>query len=174
MNIRRIIKEELLKEVGGYDDPNVMATHAGHTMGVLADSYNDLSSTLQGLANAIMDKAEKEDLVIFLGETSKEISFLVDVIERVLKDFTEDDLIMKAKSIIKSLKSFKRKIDVLSNFSDAMGGNEDFIERLKILLMDLIPSIQEYGEQLSITNKMFGDRASGMGRGSFGSGFSPN
>jgi len=55
-----------------------------------------------------------------------------------------------------------------------MGGNGDFIERLKILLMDLIPSIQEYGEQLSITNKMFGDRASGMGRGSFGSGFSPN
>jgi len=101
MNIRKIIKEELLKEVGGYDDPNVMATHAGHTMGVLADSYNDLSNTLQGLANAIMDKAEKEDLVIFLGETSKEISFLIDVIERVIKDFTEDDLIMKAKSIIK-------------------------------------------------------------------------
>lgn len=174
MNIRRIIKEELLKEIGGYDDPNVMATHAGHTMGVLTDSYNDLSNTLQGLANAIMDNASKEDLVLFIKEASKEISLLTEVIERTLKDFTEDDLIMKAKSIIKSLKSFRRKLDVLSNFSDAMGGNKDFIERLKDLLMDLIPSIQEYGEQLQITNKLFGDRLSGMGRSSFGSGFSPN
>ena len=41
MNIRKIIKEELLKEVGGYDDPNIMATHAGHIMGVLSNSYND-------------------------------------------------------------------------------------------------------------------------------------
>ena len=55
-----------------------------------------------------------------------------------------------------------------------MGGEEEFVERIKILLMDLIPALQEYGEQLRITNQMFGDRLSGMGKSSFGSGFSPN
>ena len=71
-------------------------------------------------------------------------------------------------------KSFKRKIDVLSNFSDAMGGEEEFIERVKNLLMDLIPTLQEYGEQLQITNQMFGSRLSNTGRSQFGSGFSSN
>lgn len=174
MNIRKIIKEELLKEVGGYDDPIVMGTHAGHVMGILSNSYDDLSNTLQGLANAIMDGAPKEDLVTFLNETSQNINFLTDVIKNVMVDFTEDDLVASAKSIIKSLKSFNRKINVLINFADAMGNDEEFVERAKVLLMDLIPSLQEYGEQLQITNKMFSDRISNIGRSNFGSGFSSN
>ena len=55
MNLRRIIKEELLKEVGGYDDPKVMGQHAGAIMGMLSGSHSDLSNTLAGLANAVMD-----------------------------------------------------------------------------------------------------------------------
>jgi hypothetical protein len=174
MNIRRIIKEELLKEVGGYDDPNIMGQHASHVMEVLSNSYNDLSNTIQGLANAIMDRVPKSDLVTFLDETSHNIDLLVNVIKSVTSDFTEDDLVAKAKMIVKSLNSFKRKIGVLINFADAMGNDEEFIERVKDLLIDLVPSLQEYGEQLYITNKMFGDRLSGMGRSQFGSGFSSN
>ena len=174
MNIRRIIKEELLKEAGGYDDPLIMGKHAGHVMETLSNSYNDLSNTIQGLANAIMDGVPKSDLVTFLGETSHNIELLVNVIKNVTLDFTEDDLVAKAEMIVKSLNSFKRKIGVLINFSDAMGNDEEFIERVKELLMDLVPSLQEYGEQLRITNKMFGDRFSGMGRSQFGSGFSSN
>lgn len=174
MNIRRIIKEELLKEVGGYDDPLIMGKHAGHVMEVLSNSYNDLSNTLQGLANAIMDGSPKEELVTFLDETSQDINFLTDIIKNIMVNFTEDDLVNSAKMVIKSLKSFNRKIDVLINFADAMGNDEEFVERSKELLMDLIPSVQEYGEQLRITNKLFGDRLSNMGRSSFGSGFSSN
>lgn len=174
MDIRRIIKEELLKEVGGYDDPTIMGQHVGHVMEVLSNSYNDLSNTLEGLANAIMDGVPKEDLVTFLNETSQNINFLTDVIKNIIIDFTEDDLIDKAKMVVKSLKSFNRKINVLINFADAMGNDEEFIERVKVLLMDLIPSLQEYGGQLQITNKMFGNRLSGMGRSQFGSGFSSN
>jgi hypothetical protein len=40
--------------------------------------------------------------------------------------------------------------------------------------MELMPALQQYGEQLRITNKMFGDRFSGMSRGTFGSGFNSN
>jgi hypothetical protein len=54
MNIRKIIKEELLKEVGGYDDLRVMAQHAGTTMGALSSSANDLSNLLSGIANQVI------------------------------------------------------------------------------------------------------------------------
>ena len=102
-------------------------------------------------------------------ETSKEINFFIDIINGVISEVMEDDVIVKAKETISSLKVFKRKIDILSNFSDAMGNDEEFIERVKLLLMDLIPALEEYGKQLRITNKMFGDRFQ-----SFGAGFSPN
>ena len=63
MNIRRIIKEELLKEAGGYDDLNVMGRHAAHVMGTLSDTYNELSNTLSGLANAVVDGSQKSDFM---------------------------------------------------------------------------------------------------------------
>lgn len=168
MNIRKIIKEELLKEVGGYDDFNIMGLHVSKTIGTLTNVYNDLTNTVEGLANAIMDGATKEDLTQYLVEVSEEIKILTESIQKAITDFTENDLIVKAKSIIKSLKSFKRKIDVLSNFSADMGDEKKFILKLKTLLMDLIPSIGDYGDQLNITNKMFSDRLSGKGSGSFG------
>ena len=177
MNIRRIIKEELLKEVGGYDDPSVMAQHAGKAMGALASSHNDLSNLLAGIANQVMDGADKNDISDSLRETSKEINFFIDIIKTVIGEVMEDDVILQAKKAISSLNSFRRRIDVLSNFSDSMGNDEQFIERVKLLLMDLIPTLKEYGDQLMSTNKMFGDRLSNMGSmgsGSFGSGFSSN
>ncbi len=174
MNIRKIIKEELLKEVGGYDDPNIMAQHAGKAMAALASSHNDLSNLLSGIANQVMDGADKNDISDSLRETSKEINFFIEIIKTAIGEVMEDDVILQAKKAILSLNSFRRKIDVLSNFSDSMGDNEQFIERVKLLLMDLIPTLEEYGKQLMTTNKMFGDRLSNMGRSSFGSGFSPN
>jgi len=169
MDIRKIIKEELLKEVGGYDDPRVMAQHAGTTMGALSSSHNDLSNLLAGIANSVMDGADKNDISDSLRETSKEIVFFIDIIKTAISEVMEDDVILQAKKAISSLRSFKRKIDVLSNFSDSMGNDEQFIERVKLLLMDLIPTLKTYGDQLMVTNKMFGDRLK-----TFGAGFSPN
>jgi hypothetical protein len=175
MNIRKIIKEELLKEVGGYDDKNIMSIHAGVTMGSLTEIYNDLTNTLQGLANAIMDGHSKEDFVIYLTETSEEIDTLVDAIKIIVGEFTEDDLIRKAKKIIRSLKNFKNNIDdLVNNSSDTMISDEEFVEEVKNLLIKLLPSLKEYGEQLQITNKVFKDRLTGHSRSSFGSGFSLN
>ena len=174
MKLKKIIREELLKEVGGYDDKNIMSIHAGVTMGSLTEIYNDLTNTLQGLANAIMDGHSKDDFVIYLKETSEEISILTDTIKIIISEFTEDDLIFKAKNIIKSLNYFKKKIDILSNSSDTIGSDEEFVEKVKMLLMNLIPSLKKYGEQLQITNKVFKDRLKGHTSSSFGSGFSYN
>jgi chaperonin GroEL (HSP60 family) len=166
MNLRRIIKEELLKEVGGYDDMSVMAQHAGTTMGALSSSANDLSNLLSGIANQVMDGADKNDISDSLREASKEIVFFIDIIKTAISEVMEDDVILQ--------ESFKRKIDVLSNFSDSMGNDEQFIERVKLLLMDLIPTLKEYSDQLMVTNKMFRGRLSNMGRSSFGTGFNSN
>ena len=174
MNIRKIIKEELLKEGGGYDDLRVMAQHAGTTMGALSSSANDLSNLLSGIANQVMDGADKNDISDSLREASKEIVFFIDIIKTAISEVMEDDVILQAKKAISSLKSFKRKIDVLSNFSDSMGNDEQFIERVKLLLMDLIPTLKEYSDQLMVTNKMFRGRLSNMGRSSFGTGFNSN
>lgn len=167
MNIRRIIKEELLKEVGGYDSQSVMNIHASTVMSNLSEAYNNLTNTLHGLANAIVDNYPKSDIVTFLNEVSEEINLFISIVKTTIKDFTEDDLINESKSIIKKLESFKKKIDVIFNYSDSMGGEEDFIERIKFLLMELIPYVQEFGEQLQITNTLFSNRASNH-RGSFG------
>jgi hypothetical protein len=117
----------------------------------------------------------KEDFVIYLTETSKEIDTLVDAIKIIIGGFTEDDLIRKAKKIIRSLKNFKNNIDdLVNNSSDTMISDEKFVKEVKNLLIKLLPSLEEYGEQLQITNKVFKDRLTGHSRSSFGSGFSLN
>lgn len=167
MNLKKIIKEELFKEVGGYDSQNVMNLHAGVVMSNLSNAYNGLTNTLEGLANAVLDGYSKLDIVTFLNEVSEEIDLFISVVKIAIADFTEDDLILKAKDTIKQLESFNKKIDVIFNFSDAMGSGEEFIDRVKMLLMDLIPYVQKFGDQLQITNKLFSTRSSNH-RGSFG------
>jgi len=169
MNIRKIIKEELLKEVGGYDDGRVMVQHAGKYISDLSETHQQLSDILSALANAVMDGQDRNNIVTYLKETSEEIGIFIDVIKTTISDVVEDDVIVLSKKVISSLKTFKRKIDILSNFSDSMGNNEQFNERVKLLLMDLIPNIQEHGEQLIVTNKMFGDRLGTTGTQGFSS-----
>ena len=174
MNIRKIIKEELLKEVGGYDDKNIMSIHAGVSMTTLANVYNDLTLVIEGLANAVVDGHSKNEFISYLNETSEVIGSLIKEVETVINEFTEDDLIRDARSMIKKLNTFKRRVDVLSNFSDAMGNDEVFTEKIKQLLIDLLPSLHKFGEQLQITGHEFKHRLAGHGRSSFGSGFSDN
>ena len=52
---RNKIKEELLKEVGGYDDPTIMGSHAGATMGMLSGSYSKLMNVITDLANLLVN-----------------------------------------------------------------------------------------------------------------------
>lgn len=169
MNIRKIIKEELLREVGGYDDGRVMAQHAGKNMSDLAETHHQMSVILSALANAVMDGQDKNSITQYLKESSEEIDIFIDVIKTAISEVMEDDVILQSKKVISLLKTFKRKIDVLYNFSDDMGDNEQFIERVKLLLIDLIPTIQEYGKQLNVTNRMFGDRLGPVGNQGFSS-----
>ena len=82
MNIRKIIKEELLKEVGGYDDMSVMGQHVGASMDILSSSYQILMDTLAELANSLV-KGEGRDKF----KMSKNIvDDLSDVTQKVIED----------------------------------------------------------------------------------------
>lgn len=174
MNIRKIIKEELLKEVGGYDDPSVMASHAGITLGALSTALNDLSLIISGLANALMDGTTKEEVKGYLSESFDEIEEIKDGIKKNIKDFTEDRLISESKTFLIKLNNFQKKINILIGLSDVMGGDMEYFQRVKDLLIELVPSVQKYSEELKTTSKMFYDRFSGKDRGIFNMGFDNN
>jgi flagellar hook-basal body complex protein FliE len=172
MNIRKIIKEELLKEiVSGYDDPTVMGQHAVQTLSIIVNSYKDLSNVFGALANAIKDKQPKEDIITYLNETIEEMRQFIQSVEIVIKDFSERGLINKTNKIMDKMKSREVEIRTLINMPNDAITDTQFMERLKIILMDLLPSIQDWAKELNLTRGLFVDRLSGTNKGSFGMGF---
>lgn len=169
MNIRKIIKEELLKEVGGYDDPNTMASHTTSSINTLSSAYGDLSSILSDISNSIMDGGlsitESKD---YLKDIIESVDEVVMIMQVVLKDFTEDDLISDSKNIIKSLNKFNQKLRVLNNMSDSFAKNDmEFTERIKDLLMDMIPAVQNYGKSINSTISTLRGRFSSFSKGDY-------
>ena len=166
MNIRKIIKEELLKEVGGYDDLTIMGSHAGATMGMLSGSYSKLMNVITDLANLLVDDSPSEDKF----KTSKDIMEVldgainetIDVTKRALADFTEDDVLMVGKKYIKDLKTFLKRARLISGLVSTYTPKQ-YNEELKKLLMDVLPKIKEYGDTLIKSNEMFKSRLSSFG-----------
>lgn len=167
MNIRRIIKEELLNEVGGYDDPTIMGTHAGATMGQLSGSYNKLMNVITDLANLLISednpggdkfKASKEIMEVLDGV----INETIDVTKKALADFTEDDVLMMGKNYIKDLKTFLKRARLISGLISTYTPKQ-YTEELKKLLMDVLPKMKEYGDTLIKSSQMFQSRMSSFG-----------
>ena len=174
MNIRKIIKEELLREVGGYDDPDVMSVHAGATISRLTDAVEELTLIVSGLSNALMNGSTKEDIRTYLAESSDEIETIKSEIKKNIKNFTEDRLISESKTFLTKLIKFQKKINVLVDLSGAMGSDQEYFERVKGLLIELVPSLKTYSDELKATSKMFYDRFNIGDRSGFGSGFDFN
>ena len=168
MNIRKIIKEELLKEVGGYDDMSVMAQHAGVSMGILSSSYQVLMDTLAELANSLI-KGEGSDkfkmsknIVNDLNDITQQV---IEDTKKTLKDFTEDDVISHGKGFIRELNKLVKRIRLVSGMVSTYT-KEEYEEELKKLLIDFLPKFKEYGDTLIKTNQMFNSRfPQNMGRG---------
>lgn len=168
MNIRKIIKEELLKEVGGYDDMSVMGQHAGASMDILSSSYQILMDTLAELANSLV-KGEGRDkfkmsknIVDDLSDVTQKV---IEDTKNTLKDFTEDDVISQGKGFIKELNKLIKRIRLVSGMVSTYT-KEEYEEELKKLLVDFLPKFKEYGDTLIKTNQMLKSRFSkNMGRG---------
>jgi len=163
MNIRKIIKEELLKEVGGYDDLNVMGQHAGASMAILTSSYQILMDLLTDIANSLLDSEKGYSKFSLsnsiIGDLDKVTSEVIKDTENVLKDFTEDDVIEGGKKFITHLKSLVKRIRLISNMVSTYTKSE-YEEELKQLVMGFLPKAKEYGDSLIKSNNMFKDRFS--------------
>ena len=174
-DLENLVKK-IINEVGGYDDPNIMAIHSGKVLSTLSQTYSDLTNTITGLSQLVTTlDFDRESVEEALDEVSQEIDIFVTAIKQVIQDFTEDDLIHRAKIVMKDLRQFQNRLRLLINLSDSLTTNdEEFQDRLFDFITDLINSMRKYGEELQITNKRFFDRFSGRGRGSFSDGFDFN
>lgn len=170
MNIRRIIKEELFKEVGGYDDPTIMGKHASKTINTLSDSYSDLIFAISDLSNNVADgEISMDDSKDYLLDIIESVDEFIMVANVVMKDFTEDDLIMETKKIIKALNKFTQKLRVLITMKSSFADSDvEYSNKIKELLTELVPLLQKYSDKVNLTINTFTGRLS---KGGFGYGF---
>jgi len=156
--IRKIIKEELLKEVGGYDDPTIMAQHSGATLRSLIEVLSGMLEAIKRLAQKIskggLDKFKGRDVLFNLSDIINEGLRLTGLL---IKDFTEDDIIFEGKKFIEKMNEFKRKIRLLSNLGSSYT-EKDYNEKILELIFKLEPTINSYGNSLNDVNKRFMDR----------------
>ena len=80
------------------------------------------------------------------------------IIRDVISDFTEDKLVEESKNFIKKINKFISKSKILLNYSNAMGGEEEFKGRVVELLLDLASGVRPFGEELDKVNSMFKGR----------------
>jgi hypothetical protein len=157
-DLEKLVRK-IINEVGGYDDPNVMGLHAGHVMSNLVGSYEDIANMISSLTNVIRDgKVTKEDIVDYLDQIVNELSVIKKIIRDVISDFTEDKLVEESKNFIKKINKFISKSKILLNYSNAMGGEEEFKGRVVELLLDLASGVRPFGEELDKVNSMFKGR----------------
>jgi len=170
MNIKKIIKEELMKEVGGYDDSTVMASHGGNTLGKLTRVVNELSMMIVGLSTSLTT-ANKEDIREFLIEVFDDMNYLKELIKQSISEFTEDQLFVDGQLILNEISRFQRKSKILITMFDSMGNDAEIKENVRKMIREFMPKLNKFGEVVNSTNKLFYSRLSGRDKGIFSSGF---
>jgi len=159
---------KIIKEVrGGYDDYNVMASHAESSMRPMIESLSDLTMALLGLIQLIeflddpIGSKDFYEAAFAFNELVDEFKFANRII---YKDFSEDSVINKGKKLIKKLDTLQenlRRIESLGR--DFFESNQDFKVKFRNYVIDVFESIKDYDQELEKTHNMFGKRLSGKG-----------
>ena len=160
---------KIIKEVrGGYDDYDVMATHAESSMKTMIHSLSDLTASL---LNMIQSVAFLDDPIGSEGffESANEFISLVDdykdVNKIVYRDFSEDEVINAGRRLLKKLNTLQENLRRIQTFGrEFFQSNDDFKEKFKNYAIDVFQSIQDYDQTLEKTHNMFAGRLSGKGR----------
>jgi hypothetical protein len=157
-SIKKIIKEELLKEVGGYDDKIIMAKHSGEVMEGLVKVFSDVLGVIKVLGekvdNGTFDRFSGEEILLKLSDGIDEA---IRVTGMLIKEFTEDGVILEGQNFIKNMNEFKRKIRLLSGLPSNFTQSE-YENRIMKLILGLEPTIRGYADALKETNTMFMNR----------------
>lgn len=165
----------VLKEVGGYDSPEIMATHAGPLHSVINSNTMELLMLVSKLASAVRDEElNRSELVNGIFNLNQKISEYVNNIPDFVSEiYVDDDFKTIIKSFISALVKINKYFRMLVGSGQNDGGTfytglsfdmtQDEIE-LKVAeqIATLTDKIYELGEMIVSINQRFNDRTSSM------------
>lgn len=165
----------VLKEVGGYDSPEIMATHAGPLHSVINGNTMELLMLVSKLASAVRDEElNKSELTNGIYNLNQKISeYIKQMPDYVSEIYVDDDFKTILKSFISGLVKINKYFRMLvgSGYNDdesfytglSFDMSQDDLE-LKVAeqISTLTDKIYELGEMIVSINQRFNDRTSSM------------
>lgn len=157
--LRNIVKKVIL-EIGGYDDQFVMSSHGHHVFSNSVEIINDLSLVLVKIISLLLDTdLNNMDKKEFFESIAMKLERTIFRLDKMLGDFTEDELREKSIVLIKKLEKLKNKFIMLDQM------NVPDYESYKISFKNLVEEtssilefISDFSGSLRTTVNTFSDR----------------
>ena len=167
--------KRVLKEVGGYDSPEVMATHAGPLHSVINGNTMELLMLVSKLASAVRDEElNRTELVNGIFNLNQKISdYVKNMPDFVREIYVDDDFKTVVKSFISALVKINKYFRMLVGSGQNDGGTfytglsfdmtqDELEEQVAEQIATLTDRIQEMGMMIVTINQRFNDRTSSM------------
>lgn len=153
---------KIIKEItAGYDDYEVMGAHAGTSMGIMTRLMAEFSENLINLFKSVESEENPFDSKEFFNEINQFMALAEEFKNTnkiVYKDFSEKELVRKGKILLKKIDTLQENLSLIKTFGkDFFKSNEDFKEKFKNYILNILESITEYSDELTNTNRKFTD-----------------
>ena len=165
----------VLKEVGGYDSPEVMATHAGPLHSIINGKTMELLMLVSKLASGVRDEElNKSELTNGIYNLNQKISEYIKQMPDYVKEiYIDDDFKTVLKTFISALVKINKYFRMLvgSGHNDAgtfytglsFDMTQDELElQVAEQIATLTDKIQELGTMILKVNQRFSDRTNSM------------
>lgn len=115
------IVKRVIKEQGGYDDLGVMATHGGIIQGGARRMIATIKKMLDDTKEAFEVDIPKEQLMTGIQTLTQLLDQIEDQLKKVIPEMMlNNDVKLAAKNLVRSVKSGKAKLRMLSSGSQSM------------------------------------------------------
>lgn len=172
-DITNIVKR-VLSEQGGYDDPGVMATHAGMTQGGIGRMIAEIMNMVDQTTQAFEQNIPKEEIMGGITQMTQVLNAIEDNLKKIMPEILlNEDLKTAAKNLHKEVKKGMSKLRMLAGGSESMShpmmpkamtgigfslNPEDLNDRLTNILMDIGNAAEKLHFQLRDENESMGRR----------------
>lgn len=167
--------KRVLKEVGGYDSPEVMATHAGPLHSVISSQTMELLMLVSKLAQGIRDEElSKSELTNGIYNLNHKISEYIKQMPDYVKEiYIDDDFKTVLKTFISALVKINKYFRMLVGSGQDQEGSfytglsfdmtqDELEEQVAEQIATLTDRIQEMGTMIMNIHQRFNDRTSSM------------
>jgi hypothetical protein len=153
------LMRNLTEIAAGYDDFFVMSQHAGKSMEQFLNLLNDLMSTLGALKMVLKDDdVSINDVEDYSEEVFDVIGNMSQTMKRLFRDFTEKELILKGKILMRKLESFTEKMRTVLHYKEETFNDKDAKKNITNFINGLRKYLEDYIEELRTTHERFGSR----------------